>query len=71
VYGFCLRAVTYTGYALAYRPWMLYAMIAVDATASLCDPCLSAVMVARTDPRDNGALQGVSVCAVNISLHIS
>lgn len=60
MYGFFLRAISYTGYALAYSPWLLYAMIPFDALGSISDPCLGAVMVSRIDPHENGALQGVS-----------
>ncbi|KAG5192349.1 major facilitator superfamily domain-containing protein [Tribonema minus] len=60
VVGFGLRAIAYTGYALSSKPWMLYALIMVDAMGSISDPCLSAALVARVDAHEVGALQGAA-----------
>eukprot|EP00611_Tribonema_gayanum_P018417 TRINITY_DN3152_c0_g1_i1.p1 TRINITY_DN3152_c0_g1~~TRINITY_DN3152_c0_g1_i1.p1 ORF type:complete len:513 (-),score=132.52 TRINITY_DN3152_c0_g1_i1:19-1443(-) len=60
VVGFGLRAIAYTGYALSSKPWMLYALIMVDAIGSISDPCLSAALVARVDAHEVGALQGAA-----------
>jgi DHA1 family tetracycline resistance protein-like MFS transporter len=58
IVGLAFCCVAFTGYALAWEGWMVYAVIVATALESVADPALRSIASAKVPPSAQGELQG-------------
>ncbi|WP_085809581.1 MFS transporter [Sphingomonas sp. TZW2008] len=56
--GLAAGAIVFAGYAVAREGWQIYALIAAGALTGLVFPSINAILSARVDASNQGALQG-------------